>query len=187
MKESCVFSFLIRLEGKTKQAIAWAVIMDDFGRRHWNSAMLYCIGCWSTWTLEVDVNSWVSLRRICTDELAGSSFRAVRASQESRSVKQRWTWNLDESRFSLVQRKRVKSENPIEVKVLFSWNRSRLIVQSCGEGSDLLGRETNETSKMFWSSRGLRKYTRFLRLHAMHPHHLIQSEQCPAEHNCLAF
>lgn len=113
---------------------------------------------------------WVSLRRICTDELAGSSFRAVRASESVNQL----TSNLDESLFSF-PRKRVKSENPIQddprwsksmwPSHLFPWNPSRLIVQSCGEGSDLLGRETNkQTSKMFWSSKCLRKYARTLGL-----------------------
>lgn len=138
------------------------------------------MACWSMWTLEVDVNSWVSLRRICTDELAGSSFRAVRASQESRSVNQR-TSNLDESLFSL-ETSQIRKSDPsqwCQCPILIYSLETLLALSSKAVEKDLISWEEKQTSKMFWS-RCLRKYTRTLRLHALHPQHLIQAEQCPA-------
>lgn len=109
----------------------------------------------SKWLAGRCEHSWVSLRRICTDELAGSSFRAVRASQESvnelRTSNELWISFFVSKETSQIRKsdprlsKSMKSMWPYSH--LFPWNPSRLIVQSCGEGSDLLGRETNKHPK----------------------------------------
>ena len=132
----------------------------DFGRRHWKLSN-------AKW-LAGRCEHWVSLRRICTDELAGSSFRAVRASQ-ARSVNQR-TSNLHESLFS-IPRKRVKSENPIQVNEVNVTLFSSIPLKPFSPYRPKLwrriwspGKRNKQTSKMFWSSKCLRKYTRTLGL-----------------------
>ena len=111
-----------------------------------NSAMLNG----SKWLAGRCEHSWVSLRRICTDELAGSSFRAVRASQ-ARSVNQR-TSNLHESLFS-IPRKRVKSENPIQDDpsqcdpILIYSLETLLALSSKAVEKDLISWEEKQTNK----------------------------------------
>ena len=115
----------------------------DFGRRHWKLSK-------AKW-LAGRCEHWVSLRRICTDELAGSSFRAVRASQESvnelRTSNELWISFFVSKETSQIRKSDPRWSKSMWPSHLFPWNPSRLIVQSCGEGSDLLGRETNKHPK----------------------------------------